>query len=268
MVCMDNLEFMKTLPSESIDLIYGDILFGTGKKFTDYQDLKPNRKVIEEFYIPRVEEMYRILKKTGSIYTQMDYRIVHWTRQILDDIFGYENFINEIIWHYSQGGKNKLGFGRKHDNILFYSKNIKKVHFNADNIRIPFTPHKQDKSNKSYGGKMGIDEDGRNYVEKWGTGNKKLYRYYLDVGKVPEDVWSDVNSIQSGCKERRGYDTQKPKALLERIIKASSNEGDIIADFFCGSGTSGVVAKELKRKYILCDINPKAIEITNSRLTS
>ena len=101
--CMDNLELMKQIDDNSIDLIYCDILYGTGKKFKDYKDLKPQKDIIEEFYIPRIKEMYRILSDTGSIYLQMDYRISHWIRCIMDDLLGYENFRNEIIWKYGLG---------------------------------------------------------------------------------------------------------------------------------------------------------------------
>lgn len=98
--CMDNLELMAEIPDDTIDLIYCDILYGTGRKFKDYQDLKPKREIIEEHYTPRIKEMYRILKDTGSIYLQMDTKINHWIRCIMDDIFGYNNFRNEIIWWY------------------------------------------------------------------------------------------------------------------------------------------------------------------------
>ncbi len=113
---------------------------------------------------------------------------------------------------------------------------------------------------------MGVDEDGRRYVEKWGTGKKKLYRYYLDEGKLPEDVWTDIQSIQSAASERLEYPTQKPEALLDRIIKASSNEGDLIADFFCGSGTTAAVAEKLGRKWIATDLGKFGIHTTRKRL--
>jgi len=224
---MDNLELMKQIPDSYIDLIYCDILYGTGRKFDDFQDLKPDRQIIEDFYIPRMKEMHRILKNTGSIYLQMDYRISHWIRVIMDNIFGYENFKNEIIWKYGLGGSGNREFAKKHDNILFYTKS-------KDYIFILQYEHATSNAMK---GKM-----------------KKM-----------TDIW-DVPALNNMAKERVGYDTQKPKALLERIIKASSNEGDIVADFFCGSGTTGVVAKELGRNYIMCDINPKAIEISEQRL--
>lgn len=113
---------------------------------------------------------------------------------------------------------------------------------------------------------MGIDESGRPYVEKWGTGKKKLYRYYLDEGKIPEDVWSDIQTIQPGAHERTDFFTQKPEALLKRIILASSNPSDIVADFFCGSGTTLAVAEKLNRRWIGCDLSRFAIHITRKRL--
>jgi len=248
-VCMDNLEFMKTLPSENIDLIYGDILFGTGKKFKDYQDLKPDKNVIEDFYIPRIKEMYRVLKNNGSIYLQMDYRINHWIRYILDEIFGENNFVNEIIWQYYMGGKGKKEFAKKHDTILFYCKNKGSHTFNQFKVKryLDFIPSLKDDSKDA------------------NTGHDKI-GYYSTV--VCPDVWSSIKSVFNMSNEYVNYNTQKPLALMERIIKASSNEGDLVGDFFMGSGSFIVKAKELNRNYIGCDINPKAVEITNLRLTS
>jgi adenine specific DNA methylase Mod len=117
----DNLELMNSIPDNHIDLIYCDILYGTGRNFDDYKDLKASRKNIEEHYIPRIKEMYRILKNSGSIYLQMDTKINHWMRIILDDIFGYENFRNEIVWCYKTIGLGKT-YLSKHDVILYYSK--------------------------------------------------------------------------------------------------------------------------------------------------
>ena len=105
--CCDNLELMATIPNNTIDLIYCDILYGTGKDFMDYKDLYPMREIIEEHYLPRLKEMHRILKNTGSIYLQMDSRISHWVRCLLDEVFGYGNFRNELIWCYNTGGKSK-----------------------------------------------------------------------------------------------------------------------------------------------------------------
>ena len=179
-----------------------------------------------EWYRPRLIEMKRVLKDTGSIYLQCDYRLIHYLKIEMDNIFKVENFINEIIWKYGLGGSGKKSFSKKHDNILFYSKS-KDYIFNIQ--------YEDATSNKLKGCK------------------KKMI-----------DVW-DIANINNMAKERIGYDTQKPKELLQRIIKASSNKNDVIADFFVGSGTSLVVAKELGRNYIGCDINQRAIDITNKR---
>ena len=247
---------------------------------------------------PRLVLMRELLSDHGSIYVHIDWHVGHYVKVLMDEIFGRDNFANEIIRRYSVGGKSDSFYARKHDTILFYSKNINNIVFNSDDIRIPFTPHKQDKSGKNYGGRMGIDENGRPYVEKWGTGNKKLYRYYLDVGKIPEDVWEIENdsieiftidvllrqikeiigngviaddvwnsqTIQSAAKERTNYATQKPEALLERIIKASSNEGDLVCDFFGGSGTTAAVAERLGRRWITSDIGKPATLVMRKRL--
>lgn len=245
---MDNLELMKQMEDESIDLIYCDILYGTGRKFDDFQDLKPDRQIIEDFYIPRIKEMHRILKNTGTIYLQMDYRITHWIRIIMDEIFSYDNLRAEIIWWYTWGIRTKKCWNKKHDNILMYSKN-NSFTFNADEVLEERVLQPQSKQRLKYKGAMIKDYNNRN-----------------SSMALPIDVWY-IPTLNGMSKERVGYDTQKPKALLERIIKASSNKGDIVADFFCGSGTTGVVAKELGRNYIMCDINPRAIEISEKRLS-
>ncbi len=241
--CLDNLELMKTIESNTIDLIYCDILYGTGKDFMDYKDLYPMREIIENHYIPRIKEMHRVLKNTGSIYLQMDYRICHWVRCIMDDIFGYGNFRNEIIWCYTSPSGAKNNFPKKHDNIIFYSKS-KNYIFNSNSILVPYK-----KSNLS-------------------TGKTSLIGHNKDnrKGKIPESWWSDIADLGKIHNQSVGYKTQKPKALIERIIKASSNEGDLVADLYLGSGTTAVVCKELKRNFIGCDINQNAIDITNKRL--
>lgn len=247
--CGDNLEYMKSLQSESIDLIYGDILFGTGRDFGDYKDIKADRKTVENFYIPRITEMHRLLKPTGSIYLQMDYRINHYVRFILDDIFGYENIVNEIIWCYTMPNNFKKAFNRKHDNILFYKKTDDYI-FNWKDVTINYSESsinraKYASSETSIMGKNG--------------------KHLLDEGKIPESYWNIPVVIGN---EKIDYQTQKPIELMARIIKASSNEGDVCADFFAGSGSFGVAAKKLNRNIILCDINPKAIELSKKRLQS
>ena len=241
---MDNLELMQQMPDNYIDLIYCDILYGTGRNFKDFQDLKADKQIIDEFYVPRIQEMYRILNDMGSIYLHMDWRISHWIRLILDDVFGYKNFRNEIIWSYKSGGASKKKFSSKHDNILFYTKS-------DDYIFNPLQEKSYNRGLKPYrfkGVKEHEDEIG----------------WYTLVNM--KDVW-DINMVGRTSNERVDYQTQKPKELIERIIKASSKENDIVADFFCGSGTTCVVAKELGRFYIGCDISEKAVEISRKRLS-
>jgi DNA modification methylase len=238
----DNLELMNTIGSNTIDLIYCDILYGTGRKFKDYQDLKPIRSEIESHYIPRIKEMHRILKLTGSIYLHMDTRINHWMRILMDDVFGYDKYMNEIAWVYDLADNSKTNYPKKHDCILFYKKGNEHT-FNCNAIRIEY----DSATKKRYNG------------TKVGRGNKTELN---TLGKVPNNVWRDID-IQ---RNNNIYATQKPKALIERIIKASSNEGDMVADFYAGSFTTAEVCKELNRNFIGCDINPKSLEISKKRL--
>ena len=231
----DNLELMKQLPDESIDLIYCDILYGTGKKFSDYQDLKANKEIIYNFYIPRIKQMHRVLKSTGTIYLQMDYRIVHWLRCIMDDVFGCERMMNEIIVCFNIGGRGKREFAKKHDNIIVYTKS-KHFTFNDKDIRVPYRSvisKKQDRPNIT--------------AEK------------LAIGTLPTNVWNDIPSGLK-VKKQSDYFSEKHPKILERIIRASSNVGDVVADFFMGSGTTCIVAKENGRNYYGCDISARAVE--------
>ena len=244
---VDNLELLLSQPDESVDLIYCDILYGTGRKFKDYQDLKPIRSEIEKHYLPRIKEMHRVLKATGSIYLQMDYRISHWMRNLMDDIFGYENYLQTIYWKYDAGGKHKRKFKTVVDEILIYSKS-EKYTLNLDKVMIPHHPdtYKRIKGYANAGITINVN------------------------GKLRENLWL-INAVKAGNytkvnDEWVDYETQKPKKLLEVIIKAATNEGDTVADYYLGSGTTAVVCKELNRNFIGCDINPKAIEITNARL--
>ena len=246
--CMDNLELMERIEDNSVDLIYCDILYNTGKKFRDFDDNLGTTAEAIEWYKPRVLEMKRILKDTGNIYLHMDFRLSHYMKILMDEVFGEKNFINEIIWAYRTGGVSKRYFQRKHDNILRYSKTDKYTHnplFEKSYLESQKTVDTSSPSSK----KWDLKRD-----------NMGVYR---DVHM--RDVWN-INIIYNQDKQGVDYNTQKPRELLEIIIKASSNKGDIVADFFCGSGTTGVVAKELGRNYIMCDVNPKAVEISEMRL--
>ena len=236
----DNLSLLRKLEDNYVDLIYSDILYNTGKKFKDFDDDLGTEEEAMEWYRPRLIEMHRILKDTGTIYLHCDYRLVHYLKVEMDKIFGVNNFRNEIIWHYNSAPRKKNDFGKRHDTILRYSKTDDYT-FNDEEVRIPYS-----------------ETAPRGYEKE---------KYYNPLGKVMGDVW-DVKILgQNDKTERTGYSTQKPKDLLEIIIKSSSNPGDLVADFFAGSGTTGVVAKEWGRNYLMCDINKKAIEISNERLS-
>ena len=243
--CMDNLELLKQLPNESIDLIYCDILYGTGRDFGEYKDIKSNKKDVFNFYTERIEEMYRVLSINGSIVLQMDDRINHWIRNICDDIFGYKNFKNEIVWCYLSGGSTKKYFPKKHEYLIWYTKS------NNYTFNVEY---------KEYSEKVKVRNGCGFEKQSKGYGCKK-------EGTPIVDWWQDIEKVLNyKMPEYTKYPTQKSKQLLTRVISVLSNEGDVIADFFMGSGTTMVVAKELGRNYIGCDINPRAVEITNKRL--
>ena len=250
--CMDNLELLKQLDDECVDLIYCDILYNTGKKFKDYDDKLGTPQEAIKWYRPRLIEMKRVLKDTGSIYLQCDYRLVHYLKVEMDNIFEISNFRNEIIWKYTGSLSPKNKFPQKHDNIIVYGKSIN-TKFNQI-----YEPYKESTINRF----DKEDEYGKYRITKR---NGKEYKTYLKDGKPMESVW-DIPIVRKNSHEYVGYDTQKPKELLRRIIESSSDVNDVVADFFCGSGTSLLVAKELGRQYIGCDINYKAVEITNKRL--
>lgn len=248
--CMDNLELLKQIDDNSIDLIYCDILYNTGRKFKDYDDRLGTPQQAIEWYKPRLVEMKRVLKDTGLILLQMDYRLHPYIRILMDGLFGVDRLVNELIWQYSGGGVPKNKFAPKHDNILLYSKSDTYL-FNADNLRVPYSESTKQRFS-------GVINNKRNGID---FGQQELNK----LGKHPESVIS-MPILAPSSNERVGYDTQKPKHLLKYLINGLSDKGYVIADFFCGSGTSLVVAKELGRQYIGCDINPKAVEITNNRL--
>ena len=212
----------------------------------------------------RLLEMQRILRKDGSIYLHCDPTASHYLKQLMDAVFGKRYFQNELIWCYNVGGKSAKRWARKHDVLLFYTKSSRHV-FNGDEVRIEMKS-----GNESFGGRLETDEDGRKYRLVYGTKNSKgearYYKYYLDKGKIPEDYWIDINSLQASVQERTGYPTQKPLALYERIIKASSNPGDLVLDPFCGCATTPVAAERLGRQWIGMDIWDGALTIVKQRM--
>lgn len=236
----DNFSFMKSLSSDTVDLIYCDILYNTGKKFSDFDDNLGTPHEAVEWYKPRFKEMHRLLKNTGLLYIQCDSNLSHYIKILLDEIFGIKNFRNEIIWWYNSAPRKKKDFGKRHDTIFRYSK-TSDYFFNGDSpyIRQPYSPTAP-----------------RGYEKE---------KYYDYRGKIMDDVWK-INMLgQNDKTERVGYSTQKPKELLYKIIDSSCPKNGVVADFFCGSGTSLIVAKELGMDYIGCDINKRAIEICRQR---
>jgi len=206
----------------------------------------------------RIIEMHRILKDTGSLYLHCDPTVSHYLKILLDFVFGKNNFRNEIVWCYSIGGKSKRTFGKKHDIIFFYSKSCHYT-FIEKGASIARKPNSHMKTD--------IDEMGRVYQEKIDKKTGKRYIYYLDEGKIAEDYWTDIETLNREDKERTGYPTQKPLALLRRIILASSNEGNIVMDPFCGCATTCVAAQQLNRRWIGIDIKKQPVKILIERLS-
>jgi adenine-specific DNA-methyltransferase len=235
----DNLHVMRQLPSESIDLIYIDPPFFSGRQyniiFGDQNEVRSFTDIWEGgmpgyliWLNARLYEMKRLLKKTGSIYVHCDWHASHYIKVEMDKIFGYENFLNEVVWCYGLGGSSNRYWPRKHDVILWYSK-VKDGHFFEPDL-VPATS----------------------------------MRMAGQLKKAP-DYW-DIPTINNMAKERIGYPTQKPEALLERIIKSSCPPGGVVGDFFCGGGTTPAVAQRLGRQWIACDQSRVAVAVTADRL--
>jgi adenine-specific DNA-methyltransferase len=211
-------------------------------------------------FTPRAALMRELLADSGSLYIHLDWHVVHYVKILLDDIFGKDNFQREIIWDISvlSGYKSQANnWIRGHDTILFYSKNNESVYFKK-----VYQPHRQeylDRFNKQ-------DSEGRMYFD--GRGERRYLDDVMEKGKPIGDVWSDIMSFQQipTSKEKVGYDTQKPEKLLERILCASSPESGLVADFYCGSGTTAAVAERLGRRWVTSDLGKPACMITRKRL--
>jgi site-specific DNA-methyltransferase (adenine-specific) len=259
----DNLPILKTIPDASVQLIYIDPPFNTGReqqrskittkrsnsgdrigfKGERYETVKSTILSYDDqfanywdFLEPRLEEAFRVLKQTGTLYLHLDYREAHYAKVLLDALFGPECFLNEIIWAYDYGGKSKSRWPSKHDTILVYVKDPANYYFDSEAV------------------------DREPYMAPGLVTPEKVER-----GKLPTDVWWHTIVSPTG-KEKTGYPTQKPVGILRRIIQASSKPGDVVLDFFAGSGTTGFVANELGRKFILVDQNPESIEVIKNRL--
>ncbi len=276
----DNLQVLSHLLKEyrgKIDLIYIDPPFDSkadyvkkvkirGQKIegqqkglleeVQYMDIWENDEYLQFMY-ERLQLLRELLSEKGSIYVHVDWHKSSSIKTILDEVFGEQNFRNEIIWAYQGSGQSEKQLKRKHDNILFYSKSESNV-FNWEDIGIELSERQRAKFSE-------IDSDGKKFKTYYHSG--KEYKQYLDEDGRQKltDVWTDIYIIQS-WDEKTDYPTQKPEELLERIILASSNVGDLILDCFCGSGTTLAVAQKLGRRWIGCDINLGAIQTTTKRL--
>jgi site-specific DNA-methyltransferase (adenine-specific) len=259
----DNIEFLSRISDDSVNLIYIDPPFNTGAKqsMTSLKTIRDekgdrtgfggnryrtergeSRSYLDTFddYIgylaPRLEEAHRILTADGSLFLHIDYRESHYCKIVLDQIFGRDSFMNEIIWSYDYGGRSKRKWPAKHDSIFWYAVDPKNYTFNFDVIdRIP-------------------------YMAPSLVGKEKAAR-----GKIPTDVWWQT-IVPTNGKERTGYPTQKPLAILERIVKVHSNADEMVMDFFAGSGTTGVAAAKNERLFTLVDANPEAVQVAVKRL--
>jgi site-specific DNA-methyltransferase (adenine-specific) len=263
-VLADNLAVLGGLPDESIDLIYVDPPFNTGRR----QTLRRLRTIRDEeagdrtgfggrryrtiqlgsqsyldvhddyldFLEPRLVEMRRVLRRSGSLYLHLDPREAHYAKVLCDAVFGRDCFLNEIVWAYDFGGRAKRRWPAKHDDILVYVKDQDRYYFDAEAVeRIP-------------------------YMAPGLVGPEKAAR-----GKLPTDTWWQT-IVPPGGAERTGYPTQKPVAVLRRVIAASCPPRGLVADFFAGSGTTGAAALELGRRFLLVDSNPEAVAVMRARL--
>jgi site-specific DNA-methyltransferase (adenine-specific) len=259
----DNLSALSSIPDASVQLIYIDPPFNTGRKQTRgasvtrrsetggrvgfkglrYETIRETVLSYDDefadywaFLEPRLEEAWRLLTNTGTLYLHLDYREAHYAKVLLDALFGRECFLNEIIWAYDYGAKSKSRWPSKHDTILVYVKDPVDYYFNSTEV------------------------DREPYMAPGLVTPEKAAR-----GKLPTDVWWHTIVSTTG-REKTGYPTQKPLGILRRIIQASSREGDLVLDFFAGSGTTGAAAAELGRNFILIDRNPESIAVINQRL--
>lgn len=259
----DNLHVMRQLPSESIDLIYIDPPFFSGRQynviFGDQNELRSFSDIWEGgmpgyliWLNARLYEMKRLLKKTGSIMVHCDWHASHYIKTELDRIFGYESFQNEIIWHYRRWTSRAKRLQRLHDVIFFYARSNK---YKWNELLTPYTE-----------GSVSRKQQGVLHRFKRGEEPVLVSEREVQAEGVPEnDVWQ-IPFVAPSAKERIGYPTQKPEALLERIIEATTDADDIVADFFVGGGTTPAVAQRLGRRWIACDQSRVAVAITADRL--
>ena len=247
-----------------VQVVYLDPPFGTGDTFHS----KIGKLTLPTYADDMEETAYlawmrtiltgarELLSVSGSLYLHIDYRMSAKLRLLLDELFGAQNFMNEIVWCYKSGGRATRYYPRKHDTILFYRKSAK-VFFDISAVGRPRGPEKRNHM------KRFIDEEGRICFTIRSAG--KIYTYYEDTPVYPSDVWDDIEHLQQKDTERVGYATQKPEALLNRVILASSKPGDLVCDLFSGSGTTAAAASKLGRRFLALDVSPLALYTLRAR---
>lgn len=263
LVLGDCVSVQGLLADQSLDLVYIDPPFGTGNtqrnQGRSYPDARSNPDTFVEWLAPCLTESRRLLKPTGSLFVHLDYRSVHYIKVFLDGLFGRARFINELIWCYSIGGKSKRRFARKHDTILWYGKTSDYA-FYPEHVLIP----------RKHSSHMRVvrNEHGEPVQEKTDRKTGKVYRYPVSQGKIPEDWWTDIELLNHSDKERVSWPTQKPARLLRRIITGTTQPGDLVADWFSGSGSTAAVAQQERRSFLATDIERQAIVCAQERLRS
>lgn len=257
LVCGDALGELATFSDAALAAIYIDPPFGTGVvqrgRGHAYADRPDDPDAFVTWLTPYLAHCRRVLAETGSLFVHLDHRTVHYVKVALDRLFGRDAFVNEIVWCYAVGGRSRRGFGRKHDTILWYARGPN-WSFYPDAVRVP----------RRGGSHMRV-VDG--VQEKTDRKTGRVYRYPVAAGKVPEDWWTDIETLNHSDRERTGWPSQKPARLVERILRAVTQPGDLVADWFAGSGTTAAVAQRLGRSFIAVDLEPAAIEVCVSRLT-
>jgi DNA modification methylase len=304
LVCGDNLVLLRGLPEASLDLIYIDPPYASGNRYPGaYDDDWPTLEAYLAFLRPRLVEMRRTLADTGSLFVHLDQNASHYAKVELDAIFGREQYRGEIIWQKIRVKKSQsIGFPRIHDSLLWYARGALPTYRHQ---HVPLDPayirshYRVDPATGRRFQLVSLIQDGPGPVRRFGDrelapppgkhwiwgqaridaamaegrirftrgGRPRLVRDLDEAqGHVLGDVWTDIPPVNSQAAERTVWPTQKPEALLERILSACSNPGDRVADFFCGSGTTGVVAARLGRRFLLCDRSPAAIALARERL--
>ena len=252
-----------------VKLIYIDPPFMTGRDFKSASQLAFSDKWEHSLdtYLQWLYETFVLLRlllaQDGSLYIHLDWRVTHYARVMLDEVFGFNpdaegpGFKNEIIWHYQSGGRSLKHYARKHDTILLYTKSAQYC-FHPERIGERRGSQKRNHMKKR------VDSNGHVYWTISSAG--RVYTYDEDALMTPSDVWSNISHLHQKDPERNGYATQKPAALLERIILTSSEENDLVLDCFCGSGVTPTVAECLGRRWIACDQSELALKLTRERL--